>query len=110
MNVADQRRDPESLLNWLHRAIRARKEFPEFGTGPWEPVATGTHHALALRYGSDDGAALVVHNLSGEPRRARVRTGSKVEEVFANRRYDAPGPASLELDPYGYRWLRVGRP
>src|SRR6202041_1249745 len=29
VNVADQRRDPNSLLNWMERIIRMRKEVPE---------------------------------------------------------------------------------
>jgi glycosidase len=33
VNAADQRRDPESLLNWTERMIRMRKEVPELGWG-----------------------------------------------------------------------------
>ena len=33
VNVATQRLDQNSLLNWTERAIRARKECPEFGWG-----------------------------------------------------------------------------
>src|SRR5215211_7678298 len=31
VNVAAQRRDPDSLLNWMERAFRMRKEVPEIG-------------------------------------------------------------------------------
>ena len=33
VNVADQRRDPDALLNWMERLIRQRKERPEIGWG-----------------------------------------------------------------------------
>ena len=33
VNVAAQRRDPNSLLNWMERMIRMRKEVPEIGWG-----------------------------------------------------------------------------
>jgi maltose alpha-D-glucosyltransferase / alpha-amylase len=33
VNVAEQRRDPNSLLNWTERLIRMRKEVPEIGWG-----------------------------------------------------------------------------
>ncbi len=33
VNGAAQRRDPDSFLNWMERAIRARKECAEFGCG-----------------------------------------------------------------------------
>lgn len=36
LNVEQQRDDPDSLLNWMERAIRARKEWPVFGWGEWE--------------------------------------------------------------------------
>src|SRR4051812_37520353 len=33
VNVASQRRDPNSLMNWMERMIRMRKEAPEIGWG-----------------------------------------------------------------------------
>ncbi len=33
VNVAAQRRDPDSLLDWMERIIRMRKEVPEIGWG-----------------------------------------------------------------------------
>ena len=41
VNVADQRRDPDSLLNWTERIIRMRKEVPEIGWGDFEVLAGG---------------------------------------------------------------------
>jgi maltose alpha-D-glucosyltransferase/alpha-amylase len=42
VNVAAQQRDPESLLHWLERAIRARAECPEFGMADWHVVRAGS--------------------------------------------------------------------
>ena len=39
VNVADQKRDPTSLLNWTERIIRARKECPGDGLGDLERAA-----------------------------------------------------------------------
>ena len=39
VNVADQRRDPNSLLNWTERIIRTRKECAEIGWGDWKIAA-----------------------------------------------------------------------
>ena len=33
VNAAIQRRDPNSMLNWMERIIRMRKEMPEIGWG-----------------------------------------------------------------------------
>src|SRR5258707_5116555 len=49
-NVAAQRRDPTSLLNWMERIIRMRKEVPEIGWGEFSFVSTGTPKVLAMRY------------------------------------------------------------
>ena len=35
VNVARQRREPGSLLNWMERLIRRRRECPELGWGEW---------------------------------------------------------------------------
>ena len=42
VNVADQRRDPESLLNWFERMIRRRRETPELGLGTWAVIDNDT--------------------------------------------------------------------
>ena len=39
VNVADQRRDPHSLLNWTERMIRMRKECPEISWGDFARAA-----------------------------------------------------------------------
>ena len=38
VNVAAQRRDPNSLLNWMERMVRMRKEVPEIGWGDFSFV------------------------------------------------------------------------
>src|SRR5207302_8111870 len=50
VNVAAQRRDPNSLLNWMERIIRMRKEVPEIGWGDFSFLSSGTPHVLAMRY------------------------------------------------------------
>src|ERR1700721_3218367 len=50
VNVAQQRRDPNSLMNWMERMIRMRKEVPEIGWGNFTVLQTRTAEVLALRY------------------------------------------------------------
>jgi maltose alpha-D-glucosyltransferase / alpha-amylase len=108
VNVAEQQRDTDSLLNWMERAIGARWQCPELGQGAWEPLATGHPSVMALRFHDSTGTVISVHNLSAEPRRARLGDAADgTEEVFGNRRYGDPASGSLELDAYGYRWLRM---
>jgi maltose alpha-D-glucosyltransferase / alpha-amylase len=104
VNAADQRRDPASLLTWFRRAVQVRRESAEIGNSTWKPLATGTTSVFGLRYADGDKELIVLHNLSSESARARVDARERFD-VFANRDYDAPG-RSVELDGYGYRWLR----
>ncbi len=116
VNVAQQRRDPNSLLNWTERIIRMRKEVPEIGWGSFTVVPSGTPEVLALRFDWRDNAVLVVHNLGAEPREIRleVRTGREKERDLINllaenhSRADDAGTHRILMEPYGYRWYRVG--
>ena len=114
VNVADQRRDPNSLLNWMERIIRMRKEVPEIGWGDFSFVSTGTPKVLAIQYDWRNNAVLCVHNLSGEPREVRLSVDADEEKcVLANllsndhSEPDASGKHRMLLEPYGYRWFRV---
>ena len=54
VNVADQRRDPNSTLNWFERLIRRRRETPEFGWGSADAARHGRRpgdHRASLRLG-----------------------------------------------------------
>jgi len=103
VNVADQYRDPSSLLHFVRRAVRVRRELRELG-GDWEQVRVKEPAVLAVRYRRDDSALLVLHNLSGEPTRVRSLDADGLADAFCNREYPAPA-ASVELDAYGFRWL-----
>src|ERR1019366_3674436 len=72
INVADQRRNPDSLLNWMERIVRMRKEVPEIGWGDFSFIATGRADAFAMRYTWRTNSVLCVHNLCAEPREVRL--------------------------------------
>ena len=79
VNVADQRRDPNSLLNWMERIIRMRKEVPEIGWGDFSFVSTGTSEVLVMQYKWRNNSVICVHNLNGKPREATfsIREGEE---------------------------------
>jgi maltose alpha-D-glucosyltransferase/alpha-amylase len=118
VNVADQRREPESLLNWMERAIRARKELPELGWGAWRVLTTDQPAVLAQRYDWQGQGLLVLHNFG--PGRVQVgvelgedpEAGGPMAEIFGDQRYEpAKAGQPLALEGFGYRWLRLpGRP
>jgi maltose alpha-D-glucosyltransferase / alpha-amylase len=113
VNAADQRRDPASLLNWTERMIRMRKECPEIGWGDFKPLRTGRDDVLALRYDWRGNAVVVVHNLADEPVSVALQATDVGREplvsLLTNDHVAAHGRKHvIDLDPYGYRWYRVG--
>jgi maltose alpha-D-glucosyltransferase / alpha-amylase len=114
VNVAQQRLDPNSLMNWMERMIRMRKEAPEIGWGEFSIVQTRTPEALAIRYDWRNNSVVVVHNLGAIPREVWLKLDSEGSGCLANllsgenSNSDASGEHCLLLEPYGYRWFRVG--
>ena len=114
VNVAQQRHDPNSLMNWMERMIRMRKEAPEIGWGEFSILQTRTPEVLAIRYDWRNNSVVVVHNLSATPREVWLKLDAEGSDCLAdllsgeNSNSDASGEHCLLLEPYGYRWFRVG--
>jgi maltose alpha-D-glucosyltransferase/alpha-amylase len=112
VNVARQRRDPGSLLNWMERLIRLRKECPELGWGAWRLLDAGQRAVFAHRCDWEGRTIVALHNLGAEPVEARVEldegeTLEGAEELLGDGEGDAPaGAETVALEGYGYRWLR----
>lgn len=116
VNVADQRRDPESLLNATERLIRMRKECPELGWGAYDLVDTGSDNVLAVASSWRGNTVLCLHNFAAEAREisfslSRRADGRRPLTNLLGRDHgvpDAHGRHHMSLEPYGYRWFRVG--
>ena len=114
VNVADQRRDPHSLLNWTERVIRMRCECPEIGWGSFSVLRTNVSEVLALRYDWRGTSLVTLHNFSSRQQKLKIKVGTERDgvlvEVFADRhsRADADGVHRITLDGYAWRWYRVG--
>lgn len=68
VNVADQRDDPGSLLNWLRSLIALRKQHPVFGLGDFELTETGDRAVLGYVRSGSQQTVLVLANFADEPR------------------------------------------
>ena len=112
VNVLAQRHDPDSLLMFMERMLRSLRECPEFGVGSCQPIDVGERSVLALRFeaptGVDAGADQPRVPKRGTVDAGPVSTGHAVE-IFADRAYDRPDPSlgTIELDGYGFRWIRL---
>ncbi len=114
LNVEDQRGDRGSFLNWTERAIRTRKEWPEFGWGEWQVLGTRNPRVLAHVATWDGSSALAIHNFSDQPARASVQLPKEArsgrwQHLFGTLDVEPPeiadGRISCELPPYGYHWF-----
>ncbi|MDZ7970314.1 MAG: alpha-amylase family protein [Nostoc sp. DedSLP03] len=115
LNVIAQRRDSNSLLNWMERAIRMLKECPEFGWGSWELIETDNSGVLALHYQWRDGTVVALHNLAKDGCTVTLKFSGDRESHWIDLLGDKPyepiehPESGIQLEGYGYRWVRVGR-
>jgi maltose alpha-D-glucosyltransferase / alpha-amylase len=114
VNVAAQRRDPGSLLNWTAKMIRLRKECPEIGWGKCTILETGSTHVLALRYDWRGNSVIVVHNFDKRPHEITIEPGVEGSDRLSNLIVEEELDAGqdrvhrIALDALDYRWYRVG--
>ncbi|MDQ3475039.1 MAG: alpha-amylase family protein [Actinomycetota bacterium] len=115
VNVRDQRRDPDSLLNWFERLIRLRKELPEVGWGTCEVIETGNPAVLALRHDWEGRTLITAHNLKPRTAVATIEFdkpgGVTLRELLGQSGTIRVrnGRAKIHLGPHEQRWLRLVR-
>ena len=113
MNVRDQRRGPDSLLNWFERLIQLRKELPEVGWGPCEVLETGNPAVLALRHNWEGRTLITAHNLKPRTAVATIEFdkpgGVTLRELFgqSDSIRARNGRTKIHLGPHEQRWLRL---
>ena len=113
VSVAAQRRTPDSLLNLLTRLVHLRRRTPELGLGTFRLIENDPPALFAQRADWESATVLTVHNLSDAPVAAELELGREVtgvEDLLELRDHHVrDGRLRLELDAYGYGWLRARR-
>jgi glycosidase len=115
VNVADQRKDPDSLLAFIRLLIKRYRESPELGWAEFRPLDQPHRSVLAHECAHDDRRIVALHNLAA----TSCTVPLAVEDVDSSfclvdllhdgyeLSLDDRGRAEVALDGYGYRWLRV---
>ena len=119
VNVEAQLASPTSLLNWVRRLIKVRREHKVFSRGSLEFIPCHNRHVVAYVRAYQDQAALVVNNLSrfSQPVELDLSRykGMALTEIGGNVPFpddrraavpDHPGAARLLLVPAGDARLR----
>jgi trehalose synthase len=114
VNVAAQSRDPDSLLAFMQRLIRRRRETPELGWGTSTLLETEAPAIFAHRCDWDGSTVVTVHNLAKKTAKATLDLGGDaigVDDLLEQRDHEVVegGRLDVTLGAYGYLWLRVLR-
>jgi maltose alpha-D-glucosyltransferase/alpha-amylase len=110
VNVADELRRSGSLLRWLMKLIRVRKQTPEVGAGRWRILNTHPR-VFALRYDRQGSTVVTIHNFDDAPHEISItldgsrRLASLLDEDDS--RATRGGKHRVNVDPLGYRWYRA---
>ena len=119
VNVAAQRRDHDSLWWFMRNLIHTYREQPETGWSDIEILPQPNRAVLAHVCREVSGwAMLALHNFGTDGALVDVElTGLEPGSILVDLLHglteielDAHGRVQLDLEPYGYRWLRVRRP
>ncbi|NJR62565.1 MAG: trehalose synthase [Cyanobacteria bacterium CRU_2_1] len=113
LNVSIQRRDPNSLLNWMERAIRLRKECPEFGWGAWQILETNHPSVFAHRCEWQGSVVIAIHNLAKTDCAVTLMLKEDINQCLIDLFYDQPNQViagashEIQIKGYGHHWFRV---
>jgi maltose alpha-D-glucosyltransferase / alpha-amylase len=111
INVEAQQRDPSSLLNWMARMIRVRKNHAAFGRGNLEFLYPRNRKVLAYLREYEGQRLLCVFNLARSAQAVeldlRKYAGAVPIELTGNSAFPPVGdlPYMLTLPTYGFYWF-----
>ncbi|MFI7466957.1 alpha-amylase family protein [Nonomuraea sp. NPDC049646] len=116
VNVADQKRDTDSLLRWFQLLIERYRECPELAWGQYTVLDAGDDAIFSHRCDADGATVVVAHNLCDTAKDVELRLDG-LENcdltdllVDGTIKVSADGTAKLALGPHGCRWLRASPP
>ncbi|MFF1572505.1 alpha-amylase family protein [Leifsonia sp. NPDC058292] len=114
VNVADQRRDADSLWSFMQTLIRHYRNARELGWGAFEVVEQADPAVLAHRLTWDDRSVVLLHNFASDAAEVAITVrgvdrDAHLGDLFTGERLplSPTGKATVPLEGYGYRWLRV---
>jgi len=113
INVADQIRRPDSLLQAVRAMIGNRRSAPEIGWGETSLIDVGDDDVLVLVSDWRGGKVVTLHNFTARPKSIQLSIEG-VERYLpmlstVGELQTFPASQAVDLPPYGYCWLRCDR-
>jgi maltose alpha-D-glucosyltransferase/alpha-amylase len=115
INVEAQERSPSSLLNWMRRMLRLRRQHPTLGRGTFEAIATNNRRVLAFVREDAQQQILVVANMArtAQPVHLDLQRfqGRHPVELIGNTELPevTSDPYFLTLAPHGFFWFQLAQ-
>jgi maltose alpha-D-glucosyltransferase/alpha-amylase len=113
VNVEAQAADPGSLLNWIKRVLRVRKQHAAFGRGALRLLEPENRAILAYVREYEGQSVLLLHNLAATRQETTLDLSgweaSKLVDLLSGEILASAAVPSfpVALDGYGYRWLAL---
>lgn len=111
VNVADQIKDPDSLLNFIRLLVRIRKQHNTFGFGNLQWCESSNLTILAFKRSYQNETIVVLNNLSDTDQTVLLSESDVFgipENLFTQERIAefANGKIEIKLSPYQFLWLK----
>lgn len=107
VNVKEAEHAPDSLLNWVQRALKIRAEHAAFGRGQLQTLPLANPAILAYTRTTPQEKLLVVNNLSSHSQVASVPLQGNLRDLESGETVAVAQELNLELPRYGYRWFEI---
>jgi maltose alpha-D-glucosyltransferase/alpha-amylase len=107
VNVADQERDPDSLLSFVRAALALRLEHQQLLVGPATVETLADGRVLSTCAARDGEQLMTVHNLGDRSASFDAPwAGAEAAVLFG---HVGGGEGRAVLEPYGFCWMRLAR-
>jgi maltose alpha-D-glucosyltransferase/alpha-amylase len=116
VNVMAQERTQTSLLRWMRRLVKVRRQYQAFGRGSFEMLLPENRHTLTYLRRYEDEVILCVNNLSRfvQPLEINLQrwNGFIPVELIGNIAFPPIGeqPYFMSLGPHTFYWFRLVPP
>ena len=111
LNVTMQEEDLDSLLNWIRRQVRLRKQYTAFGRGNLLILSTNNKSVLAYLRQYKEQNLLIINNLSSQTKEIHLdlKQFNRLFDLFNEETspISTNQAKSFELPAFGYRWYRL---
>ncbi|MEN7548848.1 maltose alpha-D-glucosyltransferase [Rapidithrix thailandica] len=111
INVENQQRNPNSLLWWMKRILKTRKQYKAFSRGDLNFLAPDNPKILAFIRSYEEEVILTIINLSRFSQPAQLDLSAYLDyiplEVFSHNEFPKieKQPYLFTMGPYGYHWF-----